>query len=1104
MKSKIFSILFALVLVLSFSLVTAVPVAAADATVILGGSIAPLCNAQGSAEQYLSKGSWQAIPNTKMELYIDPTSAPYNSLGSFTIAQIASISYVTKNSGTPANVDFGLNIYTMPYTGGGSTWYGNRLSAEPLYSNNYNAPVNQWNTWSTGSGTNQLTFYDSNHTVAGFYNGPTLAVLQAGALNWGSYPTSGSTNIIDYSSQTVKYIVFVTSTGENWAAFDGFLDAMTINLTTGASITIDLEGFADEVWVDDDWAGTAPGVEVQPGKFFGFNAFATIQKGIDNVADNTIIVAAGTYNEQVVIDKSLTLQGEDRETTEIKFGYGSYPSASPLTIFADGVTVSGLTIRSGPYIEPSWAIVVKGDSALLTDLHVIKEPCLSPNNPINKGAAVMVSPGVDGFTFTDSIVDSAWNGIYAPRNPGSSNVVVRNVEFTYPGQYAILLLETTSALIEDNVFHCNAGTADSYGVIVSAVDNAEIRGNDFAGSGPANMGLLLQKYAGTLGSVTVEENDISGFAIGVLLEDGLALLPKAVLTVGDNAFSNNSVQLQDAAEALVIEDVLADNTFDRAVVVCGSGIKVPIIFSKIQGAIDAAGSGDTVEVYPGMYDGNLIVYKEGLTIRSTDGAAQTIIDASKVDKSTYTNAQGNSINYSWAETNDPGLLRNGFDIWSDKVTIDGFTIINATFPDRYNRGIGILVGSIHTTYAGFIPWNLDEWRGIVPNPDEPTPTGVTLRNNVIDGASDGIYIWASSGNTIEYNEIRDTEPLGGAGIQVYEGGANNIIRYNTIENAVNAISICGAWPDVLLDVSNTQVVGNTITNSTVGIQFYNIAGAHVIAQGNDLQGNDTGIKVESVGSATVARAQFNNFIGNTTGVQVNTASGVFDATRNWWGAATGPHHPTLNPGVVANMGNAVSDNVDFSPWLYKTQETIVPSREPAYAQSVVLDNFGAFAWNTFSTPIFLDGSADTWAQLYNLTNLDYSAAYRFDLATQRFAGLATDSDYAINPGEGFFIKMNTAGSLPILYSTEANLIPPSRPLTLGWNLIGLASMEDLEVSAAFFSLAGDGQVVSPTGNVSPGAVVAGDTIYVGEGYWVYMLGERTLAGFTMTPVNWMP
>ncbi|GAJ23858.1 unnamed protein product, partial [marine sediment metagenome] len=53
-------------------------------------------------------------------------------------------------------------------------------------------------------------------------------------------------------------------------------------------------------------------------------------------------------------------------------------------------------------------------------------------------------------------------------------------------------------------------------------------------------------------------------------------------------------------------------------------------------------------------------------------------------------------------------------------------------------------------------------------------------------------------------------------------------------------------------------------------------------------------------------------------------------------------------------------------------------------------------------------------------------------------------------------------------------------------------------------LAGYSQVISPIGNVTPGAVLGDGTIYVGESYWVYMLGARTLAGFTMTPVEWVP
>jgi hypothetical protein len=61
----------------------------------------------------------------------------------------------------------------------------------------------------------------------------------------------------------------------------------------------------------------------------------------------------------------------------------------------------------------------------------------------------------------------------------------------------------------------------------------------------------------------------------------------------------------------------------------------------------------------------------------------------------------------------------------------------------------------------------------------------------------------------------------------------------------------------------------------------------------------------------------------------NTNEGIFrgsgtdpvDARFNWWGDASGPYHPTLNP---TGSGNAVSDYVLFDPWLTEppTEETI--------------------------------------------------------------------------------------------------------------------------------------------------------------------------------------
>ena len=245
-------------------------------------------------------------------MYIDP-AAQFGT--SFTVGDIQSITYHTVNGAdNPSDVDFYLLIYTEPYVGGDASWYGNRLNAEPLYSNSYVAPSAWvWNTWTTDAGTNQLTFFDSNHCDnLGFYGGPTLQDLTGGSITWSSYAGAGAgadTTPIDYASQVVKYLNF--STGSGWAAFHGYIDGITVALTNGDSYVIDLESTTDPTYVDDDWAGTAQGVEVASGKFFGYNAFDNIQGGIDYVSGSTVNVAAGNHGP-VVLASSVNLLGGSR------------------------------------------------------------------------------------------------------------------------------------------------------------------------------------------------------------------------------------------------------------------------------------------------------------------------------------------------------------------------------------------------------------------------------------------------------------------------------------------------------------------------------------------------------------------------------------------------------------------------------------------------------------------------------------------------------------------------------------------------------------------------------------------------------------------------
>jgi parallel beta-helix repeat protein len=74
--------------------------------------------------------------------------------------------------------------------------------------------------------------------------------------------------------------------------------------------------------------------------------YPTIQEAVDNADPGaTILVRKGEYPENTIVGKSLTLEGEDRETTVID-GSGSGPVVN---IMAGQVVMSGFTVRNGDY-----------------------------------------------------------------------------------------------------------------------------------------------------------------------------------------------------------------------------------------------------------------------------------------------------------------------------------------------------------------------------------------------------------------------------------------------------------------------------------------------------------------------------------------------------------------------------------------------------------------------------------------------------------------------------------------------------------------------------------------------------------------------------------
>ncbi|MCD6599526.1 MAG: PKD domain-containing protein [Dehalococcoidia bacterium] len=120
-------------------------------------------------------------------------------------------------------------------------------------------------------------------------------------------------NLIEYTWQgpyeqgtTVKTVYHVTvpdnvlpgkyhfPVSDNTTAWFGYYigtNPYKVAITGECQVTVEKPA---EVWVDDDWASNSTGDYVD-GHVFGYDAFSTIQDGIDGVGNSTVNVLEGTY-----------------------------------------------------------------------------------------------------------------------------------------------------------------------------------------------------------------------------------------------------------------------------------------------------------------------------------------------------------------------------------------------------------------------------------------------------------------------------------------------------------------------------------------------------------------------------------------------------------------------------------------------------------------------------------------------------------------------------------------------------------------------------------------------------------------------------------------
>ena len=178
------------------------------------------------------------------------------------------------------------------------------------------------------------------------------------------------------------------------------------------------------------------------------------------------------------------------------------------------------------------------------------------------------------------------------------------------------------------------------------------------------------------------------------------------------------------------------------------------------------------------------------------------------------------------------------------------------------------------------------------------------RNTVIRSWNAGVQLYFPAEITVRRNIINRNN------LSAFNGFGN---PGDAVAGGVSAVGT-GAMPATFaFKALHNLIVRNQMGSAAErrGIRIDTTPGAPlpITIKKNIFYDHDIDVLLEN--QAALTTIERNRFDGTGIGVQNNETGVPVAATCNWWGSGTGPSHAT-NPG---GTGDAVSDDVVFSPWL---------------------------------------------------------------------------------------------------------------------------------------------------------------------------------------------
>lgn len=356
-------------------------------------------------------------------------------------------------------------------------------------------------------------------------------------------------------------------------------------------------------------------------------------------------------------------------------------------------------------------------------------------------------------------------------------------------------------------------------------------------------------------------------------------------------------------------------------------LRVPQDYPTIQAAINAAHTGDTIQVDAGTYPENVrvnatvTIIGKAPTTTIVDGGENDMvfnIQADNVELNNLTIRNGGR-RYSGVTIYDPChtlTIRNtriinnavGVVISGDSITsVDDVTIEDSIFINNQMYGIDVKYSSNTIIRDNEIS---DGAYGI----ELSDSSSSHVINNTVYGTSYGIYVPYSNNNNISTNTLTSNS------WNIYLTYSNsNIVGHNEVSGGTVAIQLmCSESNSILNNTSSDSSYGiylgrcgaNTVSGNTLllndwGIELYNSSGSTI--KENFVRENTWGVYVAENSKANYL--YHNNIINNVKQVYQDLTSG-----QNTWRTPTTPYQGNYwsdYPGEDTN-GDGVGDT--YRPW----------------------------------------------------------------------------------------------------------------------------------------------------------------------------------------------